>query len=169
MANMKAMVLTGPNELKLDEVAKPAGGASQVLVKVTHSGICGTDYKIFNGSIPVRYPRIMGHEMAGEVVDAGDSTLRVGERVIVDPELYCGTCFHCRIGQTHLCPNGQLLGRDANGGFAEYLAAPKSQVFRLPDSIGRNAAPIIQVLTTCLHAQRQVNIFPGEWWCRAWG
>ena len=76
---MKAMVLTGPNELKLDEVAKPAAGRD-VLVKVTHSGICGTDYKIFNGSIPVRYPRIMGHEMAGEVVDAGDSTLRVGER-----------------------------------------------------------------------------------------
>jgi len=163
MNNMKAMVLTAPGELKLDEVAKPAAGRSDVLVKVTHSGICGTDYKIFNGSIPVRYPRIMGHEMAGEVVDAGDSNLRVGERVIVDPELYCGNCFHCRIGQTHLCPNGQLLGRDANGGFAEYLAAPKSQVFRLPDSIGRNAAPIIQVLTTCLHAQRQVDIFPGEY------
>ena len=159
---MKAMVLTAPNELTLDEVAKPAAGRGDVLVKVTHSGICGTDYKIFNGSIPVRYPRIMGHEMAGEVVDAGDSTLRAGERVIIDPELYCGNCFHCRIGQTHLCPNGQLLGRDANGGFAEYLAAPESQVFRLPGSIGRNAAPIIQVLTTCLHAQRQVDIFPGE-------
>jgi 2-desacetyl-2-hydroxyethyl bacteriochlorophyllide A dehydrogenase len=159
---MRAMVLTGPGELTLDEVAKPAAGRD-VLIKVTHSGICGTDYKIFNGSIPVRYPRIMGHEMAGEVVDAGDSTLRAGERVIIDPELYCGNCFHCRIGQTHLCPNGQLLGRDANGGFAEYMAAPKSQVFRLPGSIGRNAAPIIQVLTTCLHAQRQVDIFPGEY------
>ena len=109
---MKAMVLTAPGELVLDEVARPGRGASQVLIRVTYSGICGTDYKIFNGSIPVRYPRIMGHEMAGEVVDAGDSTFRVGERVIVDPELYCGNCFHCRIGQTHLCPNGQLLGRE---------------------------------------------------------
>ena len=51
---------------------------------------------------------------------AGASALRTGDRVIVDPELYCGTCFHCRIGQTHLCPNGMLLGRDTNGGFAEY-------------------------------------------------
>ena len=91
--NMKAMVLTGPNELRLDDVARPASGRGDVMVKVTHSGICGTDYKIFNGSIPVRYPRIMGHEMAGEVVDAGDSGLRPGERVIVDPELYCGNCF----------------------------------------------------------------------------
>jgi 2-desacetyl-2-hydroxyethyl bacteriochlorophyllide A dehydrogenase len=160
---MKAMVLTGPGELVLDEVAKPGGSANQVLVRVTHSGICGTDYKIFNGSIPVRYPRIMGHEMVGEVADPGDSTFKAGERVIIDPELYCGNCFHCRIGQTHLCPNGQLLGRDANGGFAEFLAAPKSQVFRLPDSIDRNAAPMIQVLTTCLHAQRRIDIFPGEY------
>ncbi|MBI2189753.1 MAG: alcohol dehydrogenase catalytic domain-containing protein [Acidobacteria bacterium] len=160
---MKAMVLTAPGELVLDEVARPARGAGDVLVRVTHSGICGTDYKIFNGSIPVRYPRIMGHEMAGEVVDAGESPLRPGDRVIVDPELYCGACFHCRIGQTHLCPNGLLLGRDAHGGFAEYLAAPGTHVFRLPDGIDRRAAPIIQVLTTCLHAQRRIDVFPGEY------
>ena len=159
---MKAMVLTAPGELAQEEVARPAPAASDVLVRVTHSGICGTDYKIFNGSIPVRYPRIMGHEMAGEVVDAGSAPFRPGDRVIIDPELYCGACFHCRIGQTHLCPNGLLLGRDANGGFAEYLAAPATHVFKLPDSIDRRAAPMIQVLTTCLHAQRQIDIFPGE-------
>ena len=160
---MKAMVLTGPRELVLDEVAKPDAGPRNVLVRVTHSGICGTDYKIYNGSIPVAYPRIMGHEMAGEVVDGGDTTFRPGDRVIIDPELFCGTCFHCRIGQTHLCPKGSLLGRDANGGFAEFLSAPASQVFRLPDSIDRRTAPMIQVLTTCLHAQRQITTFPGEY------
>ncbi len=157
------MVLTAPGELVQDEVSKPAGGPGQVLVRVTHSGICGTDYKIFKGSIPVRYPRIMGHEMVGEVVEAGDTALRPGDKVIIDPELYCGSCFHCRIGQTHLCPKGILLGRDANGGFAEYLAAPASQVFKLSDGLSIRTAPIIQVLTTCLHAQRQVAIFPGEY------
>jgi 2-desacetyl-2-hydroxyethyl bacteriochlorophyllide A dehydrogenase len=160
---MKAMVLTAPNELVLDEVATPQADARQVLVRVTHSGICGTDYKIYNGSIPVRYPRIMGHEMAGEVVDAGGSSLRPGDRVIIDPELYCGACFHCRIGQTHLCPQGSLLGRDINGGFAEFLSAPASQVFPLPESIDKRQAPMIQVLTTCLHAQRQIDIFAGEY------
>jgi L-iditol 2-dehydrogenase len=160
---MKAMVLTAPGELGQQEVTRPAPASNDVLVRVTHSGICGTDYKIFNGSIPVRYPRIMGHEMAGEVVDAGSAPFRAGDRVIIDPELYCGACFHCRIGQTHLCPNGLLLGRDANGGFAEYLAAPATHVFELPDSIDRRAAPMIQVLTTCLHAQRQIDIFPGEY------
>jgi len=159
---MRAMVLTAPGELVQEEVARPARAAGDVLVRVTHSGICGTDYKIFNGSIPVRYPRIMGHEMAGEVVEAGSGPLRPGDMVIVDPELYCGACFHCRIGQTHLCPNGLLLGSDANGGFAEFLAAPATHVFKLPDGIDRRAAPMIQVLTTCLHAQRQIDIFPGE-------
>jgi len=160
---MKAMVLRAPGELVLDDVARPGLNASHVLVRVTHSGVCGTDLKIYNGAIPVSYPRIMGHEMVGEVVEAGDShTFRPGERVIVDPELYCGACFHCRIGQTHLCPNGLLVGRDTNGGFAEYVTAPRSHVFHLPDSIDSRTAPLIQVLTTCLHAQRQVNIFPAE-------
>jgi 2-desacetyl-2-hydroxyethyl bacteriochlorophyllide A dehydrogenase len=160
---MKAMVLSAPNELAVGEVARPAISDGQVLVRVTYSGICGTDYKIYSGTIPVRYPRIMGHEMIGEVVEAGESaTVRPGDRVIVDPELYCGSCFHCRVGQTHLCPKGMLLGRDANGGFAEYVTAPASHVFPLPESIDNQTAPLIQVLTTCLHAQRQINIFPGE-------
>src|SRR5207253_10570323 len=118
---MKAMVLSAPNELALGEVASPAIGEGQVLVRVTYCGICGTDYKIYTGAIPVRYPRVMGHEMTGAIVDAGTGGLRPGDRVIVDPELYCGTCFHCRIGQTHLCPGGMLIGRDADGGFAEYV------------------------------------------------
>jgi 2-desacetyl-2-hydroxyethyl bacteriochlorophyllide A dehydrogenase len=160
---MRAMVLTAPWELEAGDVAPPEAGPRQVLVRMTHSGICGTDYKIYSGAIPVGYPRVMGHEMAGEVVDAGGAeSVRKGTRVIVDPELYCGACFHCRIGQTHLCPKGMLIGRDVNGGFAEYVAAPASHVFPLPDTIDSRDAPLIQVLTTCLHAQRQIDIFPGE-------
>ncbi|HXA77824.1 MAG TPA: alcohol dehydrogenase catalytic domain-containing protein [Candidatus Acidoferrales bacterium] len=158
---MKAMVLKAPGDLVLDEVARPPLGTGQVLIQVSHSGVCGTDLKIYNGAIPVNYPRIMGHEMIGEVVEGGGS-FRPGARVIIDPELFCGACFHCRIGQTHLCPNGMLLGRDTNGGFAEYLTAPTSHVFPLPDSIDSRTAPLIQVLTTCLHAQRLTNTFPGE-------
>jgi 2-desacetyl-2-hydroxyethyl bacteriochlorophyllide A dehydrogenase len=160
---MKAMVLTAPNELVLEDVARPGVRTGDVTVHITHSGICGTDYKIYNGSIPVKYPRVMGHEMVGEVVDPGSTTLKPGARVIIDPELFCGTCFHCRIGQTHLCPNGMLIGRDTNGGFAEFVTVPATQVFPLPDAVESRHAPLIQVLTTCLHAQRQINSFPSEY------
>ena len=152
---MKAMVLRAPSDLVLDEVARPQPAAGQVLVRITHSGVCGTDYKIFNGSIKVPYPLIPGHEMAGERVDTG-------ERVIIDPETFDGTCYYCQKGHTNLCPNGTLIGRDVNGGFAEFLQVPLSQVHRLPEAIDDRTAPMIQVLTTCLHAQRQVEIFPGD-------
>ena len=156
------MLLRGPRDLVPGDVPRPQVDPRQVLVRVTHSGICGTDYKIYSGAIPVSYPRVMGHEMTGEVIDAGSSAVRPGDRVIVDPQLYCGACFHCTIGQTHLCPEGMLIGRDINGGFAEFVSAPPSHVFRLPDSIDGRTAPLIQVLTTCLHAQQQITIRPGE-------
>src|SRR5258705_1819827 len=103
------MVLRAPREIVAGEVPQPPAGPRQVIVRVTHSGICGTDYKIYSGAIPVSYPRVMGHEMIGEVVDAGSSAVRQGDRVIVDPQLYCGSCFHCPIGQTQLCPKGMLI------------------------------------------------------------
>ncbi|HVB99681.1 MAG TPA: alcohol dehydrogenase catalytic domain-containing protein [Candidatus Dormibacteraeota bacterium] len=159
---MRAMVLRGPRDLGLGEVDTPKPGPGEVLVRLQSSGICGTDLKIYEGAISTRYPLIMGHEMSGEVVEGGDGELRNGERVVVDPALYCGACFHCRAGQTNLCPNGVLLGRDANGSFADYVAVPRSQVFRLPDSVDRTSAPLIQVITVCRHAHRLIGIFPGQ-------
>jgi 2-desacetyl-2-hydroxyethyl bacteriochlorophyllide A dehydrogenase len=159
---MKAMVLRAPSDLALDDVALPQVPAGHVLVRITHSGLCGTDLKIYKGAIPAQYPLIMGHEMVGEVVSEAKDGIRSGERVIIDPVLYCGTCFHCRIGQTNLCPAGGLIGRETNGGFAEYAAVPASQVFRLPDSIDSRIAPLIQVATTCLHAQRLTSVSLGE-------
>lgn len=159
---MKGMVLESPRTLALEDVPRPSAGAGEILIRVTHSGVCGTDLKIYQGTIPVRYPRIMGHEMIGEVVEDAGGAFRPGERVIVNPQLFCGTCFHCKIGQPHLCPNGILLGRDRNGGFAEYVSVPAHHVFRLPDTVSSQAAPLIQVLTTCLHSQTLLNILPGE-------
>jgi 2-desacetyl-2-hydroxyethyl bacteriochlorophyllide A dehydrogenase len=165
---MKAMVLRGPRDLGFAEVERPSPGRGQVLVRVTHSGICGTDLHIYEGGIPVRHPLIMGHEMIGELVEVDEGAggkadqLRSGDRVIVDPAIYCGACFNCRAGQTNLCPNGVLLGRDANGGFAEYVVAPRTNVYKLPDAVDSQKAPLIQVVTVCLHALRQINIFPGQ-------
>jgi L-iditol 2-dehydrogenase len=159
---MKAMVLRAPRDLGADDVERPTPGHDQVLVRVTHSGICGTDLKIYKGAIPVRHPLIMGHEMIGELVEAGDDQFHLGDRVLIDPGLYCGRCFNCRAGQTNLCPNGVLLGRDADGGFAEYVMAPRSHIFPLPDAISSRMAPLLQVVTVCLHGQRLVDVLPGQ-------
>jgi 2-desacetyl-2-hydroxyethyl bacteriochlorophyllide A dehydrogenase len=148
------MLLRAPHELAQDDVPQPAVPAGHARVRILHSGICGTDLKIYHGAIPARYPLIMGHEMVGE--------LESGERVIVDPVLHCGQCFHCRIGQTNLCPNGGLIGRESNGGFAEYAEVPQAQIFRLPDAVDLAVAPLIQVATTCLHAEERAQVGEGE-------
>src|SRR5215469_8644109 len=159
---MRAMVLRAPSQLALDQIARPVAHAGEVLVRVTHSGLCGTDLKIYNGAIRVRHPLVMGHEVAGEVIESGASGLVPGDRVVIDPVLYCGHCFHCRKGQTNLCPDGGLIGRDTDGGFADYAAVPAGQAFRLPDSIDNRTAPLVQVATTCLHGQRRTPLFAGE-------
>ena len=153
------MLLGAPNKVGLEEVENPNADDGNSVVRITHSGVCGTDLKIFSGGIPANYPLIMGHEMIGEVTQAGDSASpKVGSRVIVDPVLYCGECFHCNIGQTQLCPNGGLIGRDQDGGFAEYVAVPPKNVFAMPDKITNQEAPLIQVLTTVMHAQQMASV-----------
>ncbi|MBI3402240.1 MAG: alcohol dehydrogenase catalytic domain-containing protein [Acidobacteria bacterium] len=160
---MRAMVLRAAGDLAAADVETPAPGPDEVLVRVRYSAICGTDLKIFTGAIPVGYPLIMGHEMSGEIADGhGGDSLKRGDRVVVDPVLYCGDCVNCRAGQTNLCPNGALVGRDANGGFADYVVVPRTHVFRIPEAIEYRVAPAIQVLTTCVHAQRRADIFPGQ-------
>ena len=160
---MKAMVLEAPSSLALREVERPPLGDGNVLVQVRNTGICGTDQSIYYGGIPVSYPLIMGHEAVGEIVEGeGAGGLGPGSRVILDPVYFCGQCYQCRAGQTNLCPNGGLVGRDRDGGFAEFVTVPAGNVFRLPDGVTDGAAPLIQVLTTCLHAHRLAKIFPGE-------
>jgi 2-desacetyl-2-hydroxyethyl bacteriochlorophyllide A dehydrogenase len=159
---MKAMMLKASRKLQLEEVKQPALMGDRALVRVTHSGICGTDLKIYSGGIPVQYPLIMGHEMCGELAEGGDGRYRPGTRVIIDPCLFCATCYCCHAGGTGLCPHGGLIGRDANGGFADYLISPSNAIFPLPDTINSRQAPLIQVATTCLHAQRRAEIFPGQ-------
>jgi len=160
---MRAVVLRKPFDLAVADVARPDPGRDEVLVRVTNSGICGTDLKIFTGAMPASYPIIMGHEMAGEVVGGADETrIRHGDRVLVDPVLYCGTCFDCRAGRTNLCPNGGVIGREVNGGFADYVVAPRTHVHPLPPSIDSRTAPLIQVLTTVLHAQRRASVSAGQ-------
>lgn len=160
---MRAMVLSAPREMRLEEVIPPDRSSGQILVRVTHSALCGTDAKIYSGEIAVRYPLILGHEVVGELVESLEAgNLQAGHRVLIDPMVSCGVCFHCSIGQCNLCSNGSLLGRDADGGFAEFISAPLTNIYPLPDDVDSQTAPVIQVAATCVHAQRFAAIFPGD-------
>ncbi|MBF0277535.1 MAG: alcohol dehydrogenase catalytic domain-containing protein [SAR324 cluster bacterium] len=158
---MKAMVLNAPREISYEEIKRSETAADETLIRITHTGICGTDLKIFQGGIPAKYPLVMGHESIGEVFQE-NREIPSGSRVIIDPVTFCGACYHCRAGQTHLCPKGLLIGRDRNGGFAEFLSVPSGNIHLLPEKVENREAPLIQPLTTCLHAQRRARIFPGE-------
>lgn len=160
---MKCVQVTAPGHLAHTDAADPAApGPAHAVVRIGTVGICGTDVKILSGSIPVSYPRTMGHETVGVVEVAAESGPRPGSRVLIDPAIVCGTCALCRRGRGNLCLEGGLLGRDADGVFAEYVAVPSHRLLEVPDSISPAAAGVLQVLGTCVHAQRSAPVFPGD-------
>jgi 2-desacetyl-2-hydroxyethyl bacteriochlorophyllide A dehydrogenase len=159
---MKALVLEAAGSANVREVPKPAPDGRAV-VRVERVGVCGTDASIFEGKIKVAYPRIMGHEMVGVIETPGPMGLfPAGTRVVVDPGAACGYCHLCRADRANLCLNGGLLGRDLDGVFAEYLAVPETFLHPLPESVAPDDAPVLQVLGTCVHAQTQFSVFPGD-------
>jgi L-iditol 2-dehydrogenase len=122
-------------------------------------GICGTDLSIHSGKIPVDYPRVMGHEIVGTLVGSGSGE---GVRILVDPGIACGDCRQCREGRTNICTAGGLIGRDRDGGLRDLMAVPASNVHELPEGLDPGTAPMLQVLATCVHAQRRARVYPGE-------
>lgn len=159
---MKAVRVTAPGSIEIAEVTSP-DPAGSVLVKVGQVGICGTDTKILEGKIEVEYPRVMGHEMVGEVVSAPEgSPYRAGTRVLADPGVACGWCHLCHAGRFNICINGGLLGRDMDGVFTEYVVVPLNRLVPVPPSISDRASGVLQVLGTCVHAVKTVRAFPGQ-------
>lgn len=160
--SVRAVCVTSPGEIDVSDVPEPAG-PDQVLVRSRTVGICGTDVKVLTGAMPVAYPLIMGHEMVGDVVDAPVGAFVVpGDRVLVDPASSCGWCDLCRRGRGHLCRNAGLMGREVPGVFAEFVQVPVARVLPIPAGISDRAAGVLQVLGTCVHAQRAVDVFPGQ-------
>lgn len=159
-AAVRAVVATGAGSLDVREVPAPVR-ADRAVVRVDQAGICGTDVKVLAGTIPVEYPRVMGHEMAGEVVHgAAGGAIPVGARVLINPATFCGRCDLCRRDLRHLCAAGGLLGRDVDGVFSEEVAIDEAFLHLIPDGVSRDAAAVLQVLGTVVHAQRAVSVFP---------
>ena len=158
---MRAAVLTGPQRIELRDAPLPEPAPHEVVVEVASIGICGTDLGIYAGRIPVAYPRVMGHEIVG-ILRTATAGIDAGGRVLVDPGITCGRCRQCLEGRTNICTAGGLVGRDRDGGLREVTTVPASNVHALPQELDPATAPLLQVLATCVHAQRRTPFFPDE-------
>ncbi|MFF9582870.1 zinc-binding dehydrogenase [Streptomyces achromogenes] len=153
---MRALVYLGSGALELREHPVPAlPGRDDVRVRVTGTGICGTDRKILLGHFPAREGVVLGHESVGVVESTGPdvTSVRPGDRVVVNPTLYCGRCRPCRRGATNFCRNkrGTEVGVDRDGTYADYTVLPERFVERLPDGVPFHRAVLIEPLACVLN------------------
>lgn len=151
---MRAVVVTRPHEIAVTEVDVPTPAEGEVLIKVEYCGICGTDLHVAEGLYqPISYPVIVGHEFSGtvEALGAGVDGLAIGDRVVVDPSLYCGHCEYCRAGKDNLCLNGGGLGTTGPGAAAEYVAVSAKLCFPIPDDLDSATAALVEPLACVVH------------------
>lgn len=159
---MRAVVVTPEGTLSIQEVPDPPDDG-RALVAVRRGGICGTDVKVTTGLIPISHPVILGHEIVGTVARTGRlGIIAEGQRVLMNSTKSCGYCDRCRANQTALCRVSGAMGRDEDGGFADFVALDELQLHPLPDEIPDDEAVLLQVTSTCVHAQSKIHPFPGD-------
>ena len=162
---MKSVRLKSPGEIFIADIPEPVRGKDQILIKVRSAGICGSDIGAYKGVNPlVTYPRIIGHEIAGEVVAVPDDEIGLvpGDRVVLEPYVYCGKCYPCSIGHTNCCENLTVLGVHIDGGMAEYIAHPRHLVHKAPNNVPWELLPLAEPLVIAMHAVKQPKLQAGE-------
>ncbi|MDA4114340.1 MAG: zinc-dependent alcohol dehydrogenase family protein [Thaumarchaeota archaeon] len=154
------------DELAVTEVDDPRiVDASDVLVRVRACGICGTDIKMLHGEYEgTTPPVILGHEFSGEVTKVGPAVknLNAGDRVVVDPNLTCGSCYYCRRSQENLCTHMVTTGMNRNGGMAEYCRVPSSTVHVVPSGLPFEVAAFSEPLACVLNGVERAEVAPGD-------
>jgi 2-desacetyl-2-hydroxyethyl bacteriochlorophyllide A dehydrogenase len=153
---MRAVVCRKPGELALEERPEPKPGEVEVLVRVRRVGICGTDYHIFEGKHPfLEYPRIMGHELAVEVIEApAGSHLSAGEVCVVNPYLSCGHCIACRAGKPNCCVSISVLGVHRDGGMVGLMSLPEKNLVAA-QGLTADQCATVEFLAIGAHAVRR--------------
>jgi 2-desacetyl-2-hydroxyethyl bacteriochlorophyllide A dehydrogenase len=156
---MDVVVCREPGTLAVEQRPVPEPGPDEILVRVRRVGVCGTDMHIFRGVQPyLTYPRVMGHELSGEVVTApAGSNLSPGDPVYVVPYLSCGECSACRKGRTNCCMSLTVLGVHRDGALAQYVSVPKRFVFSAR-GISLDEAAMIEFLAIGAHAVRRADV-----------
>lgn len=169
---MKAAYLYGTGDIRVEETPVPEAAAGELVIKMKASAICGTDlriYKFGHFKIPAGEKRVLGHEIAGEVVQVGSGVQRFvpGMRVALPPNVGCGECDMCRRGYTQLCPTYEAFGISYDGGFQEYIRVPAQAVNRgnvvpIPAGISWEEAAMVEPFSCAYHSWKALNIRPGD-------
>jgi acryloyl-coenzyme A reductase len=170
MTSMKAVTFANfgaPSVLKATVVERPVPGADDVLIRIHAAGVCYHDVLSRGGKIPGSEPgRILGHEIAGEVVETGSNVPaeRKGERVVIYQRLNCGQCRYCLSGRQDLCRNSRVLGESGGGGYAEFTSAPARNAIRMPDGLDMKSAAlaVCPVGTSVRAALGVAQVEPGQ-------
>ncbi|MFE4534408.1 zinc-dependent alcohol dehydrogenase family protein [Streptomyces scopuliridis] len=146
---MRAAIVEAVGKVSVTTVPDPTPGPRDVVVAVAACGICGTDLHILQGEFAPTLPIVPGHEFAGEIVEIGSEVteLSVGDKVAVDPSLYCNECRYCRSGRGNLCDRWNAIGVSKPGGAAEFAVAPVANCVKLPDHIDVKDAALIEPLS----------------------
>ena len=161
---MKAAVLHGPRDLRVEPASNPTAAGDDVVVRVRVAGLCGTDHRIWTGDRPVGYPRVMGHEFVGRVEAVGDGVTRVavGDRVAVEPNYSCGVCPLCREGNRNLCLSRTAIGIDVDGGFAEIVRVPARCCWPAPAGVADEDLLLTEPLAVVRRAVERATVRAGE-------
>lgn len=163
---MKAGILYNDRDIRLGDAPDPRLQPDEVLVETGYAGICGTDLHIYRGEFHsrVKFPAIQGHEFGGIIQEVGKEVreFKVGDRVIVDPIISCHSCPACLTGHLNACRTLKLLGVDLDGGYGQYVAAPASHVYPLPDSVPMKFAPMVEMYGLGHHVLQRGRVQPGE-------
>ncbi|MES1200915.1 MAG: zinc-binding alcohol dehydrogenase family protein [Pseudomonadota bacterium] len=160
---MRALECIAPGQLRLTQRPMPEPAPGELLLRVRRVGLCGTDFHIFSGDQPfVSYPRIMGHELAGEVVATrGSAEFASGDRVCVMPYRSCGACVACRSGKSNCCANIAVLGVHTDGALAEYLCVPEKLALKA-DELELDALAMVEFLAIGRHAVQRACVETGQ-------
>ena len=163
---MQAITVQEPGKLVLETRNKPElNNTTDVLVKVKAAGICGSDMHIYHGSNPFTvYPRVIGHEVAGEVEAVGEEVteLKVGDTVALEPISFCGDCYACRKGRQNVCDKLEVYGVHQDGGMREWMVAPSKKWHKLHPSISFESAALIEPLTIGAQATTRGGVESGD-------
>lgn len=159
MEFVEALVCTEPGKLEIEQRPAPQASAEHVIVRPRRVGICGTDFHIYEGKHPfLKYPRVMGHELAVEVIDApSESHLSAGEICVVNPYLSCGHCVACRAGKPNCCVNISVLGVHQDGGMVKHLSVPVGKIVRA-EGLTVDQCATVEFLAIGAHAVRRGNV-----------